>query len=51
MIQASKLLVSGRAERDDAAQSESMLMELDESVLNQIGGGDGPELGNRAWTV
>lgn len=50
MIQVNKLLVSVRAERDDAAQVEGMLMELDESVLDQIGGGDGPELRNRAWT-
>ncbi len=51
MIQVNKLLVSVRTARADAAQSEGLLMELDESVLDQIGGGDGPELKNRAWTV
>ncbi len=51
MIQSSKLLVSVPPTCDDAAQSESMLMELDESVLDQIGGGDAPIPRNQPWTL
>ncbi|MBL8310516.1 MAG: hypothetical protein JNL19_08860 [Burkholderiales bacterium] len=51
MIQSFKRLLQRDAStRHEAPQSEQ-LIELDASVLDQIGGGDAPEPRNHAWTV
>lgn len=51
MIQAAKFaLIESKQYLDDASQGD-LLIELDESVLDQVGGGDAPVPKNRAWTV
>jgi hypothetical protein len=51
MIQFPKDLMEKVAQRGNDAPVTDALIELDDSVLDQIGGGEGPLERGRAWSV